>query len=138
MKKFEYFTLQKIQTHTFTMNPIELEAYIDFAVKRIYFLSKPQKDSGQHCHYIEKEFFVMIQGFCTAVIDQGNGKEDILLEGGISGIYVPNYVWHGFKNFSKDAIILAISSTNYNPDRSDYLEEYDAYLKIRDKHLKYV
>ena len=45
-------------------------------------------------------------------------------------IYLSSYVWHHFKNFSKDAILLALSSTNYSPDRSDYIEDYDEYKKI--------
>ena len=52
-----------------------------------------------------------------------------------SAMYVTNYVWHQFTNFSSDAILLALSSTNYNPNRSDYIEDYDAYLKIRDTAL---
>lgn len=135
MKKFEVVTLPMIETETSIMSPIELKNFIDFEVKRVYYISKPKQNTGQHCHYIEKEFFIMIQGTCTAVIDKRNGKEDIPLIGPKSGIYVPNYVWHGFKDLSPDAIILALSSTNYKPDRSDYLDDYDDYLKIRDEKL---
>lgn len=118
------------------MTPLELKEYIDFEVKRVYFFEIFQGESGQHCHKEEKELFVMIKGSCTAIIDQGNGREEILLEGPKNAIYVANYVWHGFKDFSEGAIMLAITSTNYRPDRSDYIEDYDEYLKIRDEHLK--
>ena len=89
-----------------------------------------------HCHYVEKELFVMIQGSATAVIDQGKGLEEFEFKAPHSALYAANYVWHGFKDFSDDAILLAISSTNYNPDRSDYLEDYEKYLTLRDQHLK--
>jgi len=135
-KPFQVYELKKIDTPKFVMSPIELKDYIDFEIKRFYYITNPTEESGQHCHYQEKEFFVLIQGTCTAVIDQGNGKEEFPMQGPSSALYVPNYVWHGFTNFSKDAILLAATSTNYNPDRSDYLEDYDAYLKIRDEHLK--
>ena len=65
-----------------------------------------------------------------AVIDKGNGKEDILLKGPGDAIYVGNCVWHGFKDFSPDAVLVALSSTNYSPDRSDYIEDYEEYQKI--------
>lgn len=113
----------------------QLQQYIDFPIKRFYIIQGAPTDTGQHCHKEEKEFFVMVKGSCTAVIDRGNGKEDILLQGPVGSIYVPNYVWHGFKNFSEDAIILAVSSTVYKADRSDYIEDYDAYLKVRDEKL---
>lgn len=137
IKKFEQFFIKTIETpkSPFVMSPLELADYIDFEVKRIYYITKPHGNTGQHCHYIEKEFFILIQGTCTAIIDSGNGKEDIPMTGPTTGLYVPNYVWHGFKDFSDDAVLLALSSTNYNPDRSDYLESYDEYLKIRDEKL---
>ena len=118
------------------MTPIELRDYIDFEVKRIYFITKPTADTGAHIHYEEKEMFILQQGTCTAIIDRGNGIEEMPMEGPKHGIYVPNYVWHGFKNLSENAVLLALSSTNYRPDRSDYLEDYTEYLKIRDEKLK--
>ena len=134
-KVFQKYTLKNIPTDRFLMTPLELYEYVDFDVKRIYFLSGTKKETGEHCHKEEKELFVMIQGSCTAIIDKGNGKEEISLEGPKEAIYVPNYIWHGFRNFSHDAILLAVSSTNYESDRSDYIEDYDEYLKIRDENL---
>lgn len=116
---------------------MELHNYIDFEVKRVYFIVNPKTGtSGEHCHFIEKEFFVLMQGKAVAIIDQGNGKEEIAMEGPKHALYVANYVWHGFKDFSDDAILLALSSTNYNPDRSDYLEDYNKYVQLRDEKLK--
>jgi len=135
-KPFTPHEIKNIPTEKFVMSPIELRDYLDFDVKRVYFMTHPKQDSGEHMHYIEKEFFIIIQGKCTAIIDRGNGKEDIAMEGPTTALYVPNFVWHGFKDFSEDAIILALSSTNYIPDRSDYLESYDEYLKIRDEKIK--
>lgn len=136
-KPFQKYTLKNIPTERFLMTPLELNEYIDFEVKRLYFLSDPQQATGDHCHKEEKELFIMIQGSCTAIIDKGNGKEELPLQAPKEAIYVPNYVWHGFKDFSKDAILLAITSTNYRPDRSDYIEDYDEYLKIRDEKLSH-
>ena len=97
------------------------------------FIQDCKQATGQHCHKIEKEMFVLQRGSCVAVIDRGNGKENFPMSGPGDYLYVGNYVWHGFKDFSSDAILLAISSTNYNPDRSDYIEDYEEYLKVRDK-----
>ena len=135
-KKFTLYTLTNRKTEKFTLTPLELKEYINFEVKRVYFLSEVTHDTGEHCHLEEEELFIMIQGSCTVSIDKGNGKEDVQMVGGETAIYVPSYVWHGFKNLSKDAVIFALSSTNYRPDRSDYIEDYDAYLKIRDEKLQ--
>ncbi len=127
--KFKQFELEKIQASNFIMSPVELKDYIDFEIKRIYYITNPTEKTGAHCHKIEKEFFILIQGKCTAVIDCGNGLKEINMAGSTSALYIGNYIWHHFKNFSKDAILLALSSTNYSPDRSDYIENYDEYKK---------
>ena len=127
--KFKQFELKKIQTSNFIINPVELKDYIDFEVKRIYYITNPTKKTGAHCHKIEKEFFILIQGKCTAVIDCGNGLEEINMTGSTSALYIGNYIWHHFKNFSKNSILLALSSTNYSSDRSDYIEDYNEYKK---------
>lgn len=130
-KTFQLFTIKKIFTDRFIMSPVELKNYIDFEVKRVYFITELKKETGSHCHKVEEEFFIMIQGSCVAVIDQGQGIEEIKMVGPTSAIYVPPYVWHGFKDFSPGAILLALSSTNYNPDRSDYIEDYEEFRKIK-------
>jgi uncharacterized cupin superfamily protein len=132
MKEFKIIELKKVVVpDKLNMIPIELKDYIDFEVKRVYFVTDPKAPTGAHCHKVEEEFFVLVNGACTAVIDRGNGLEEIKMEGPTSGIYVPNFVWHHFQDFSSDAILLALSSTNYNPDRSDYIEDYEEFIKIR-------
>ncbi len=128
--KFQKAEIKKIQAPNFIMSPVELKDYIDFEVKRVYFITQPTGNTGTHCHKIEKEFFILVNGTCTAVIDQGKGLEEIKMEGPTSAFYVGEYVWHHFKDFSSDAVLLALSSTNYDPSRSDYIENYEEYQKV--------
>lgn len=130
-KQFQQFTLKQVPTARFLMNPVELKDCIDFEIKRVYYLTNIKENTGQHCHKIEEEFFILIQGSCAAIIDQGKGLEEVILRGPSDAIYVPALIWHGFKNFSADAILLALSSTNYNPERSDYVEDYEEFKKMK-------
>lgn len=132
---FRRVEIRKINDPKFTMSPVELKEFIDFDVRRVYFITKPVTDSGAHCHLKEKEFFILVQGTCTAKIDRGNGIELFPLTAPQDALYVSNYVWHQFVDFSPDTVLLALSSTNYNPDRTDYIEDYEAYLKVRDAGL---
>lgn len=124
------FTYKKFQTKSTknekaSYNFLELQEHINFEVKRVYFAQDFKVESvGGHCHKIEEEMFVMARGNCVAVLDKGNGLEETPFAPG-EAIYVGNYVWHAFKHFSPDAILFAFSSTNYNPDRSDYIENYN-------------
>ena len=135
MKQFQQFTIKKIDTPRFVMSPVELKEYIDFPVKRIYFVTNPTAPTGAHCHKFEEEFFIVLKGSCVAVVDRGNGLEDLPMEGPTGAMYVPPFVWHHFKDLSSDLVLLALSSTNYTPDRIDYIEDYNEYLKIRDEKI---
>ncbi len=127
---YKKLVLKVVVNEKATYSIAELKDYIDFDVKRIYFIQDCKSATGQHCHKEEKELFVMIKGTSTAIIDRGNGKEEIPFAGPGDAFYVGNYVWHGFKDFSEDAVLLAISSTNYSEDRSDYIEDYEEYRKV--------
>jgi mannose-6-phosphate isomerase-like protein (cupin superfamily) len=135
-KEFKKFSLKTFASRGYSLTPIEFKDLIPFEVKRTYYLAnfEPGSVTGEHCHYMEEEVFIQLAGRSTAVIDRGNGKEEIGLEAG-EAIYAPNYVWHGFHSPSPDCVILALSSTNFNPTREDYLEDYAEYLEIRDEHL---
>lgn len=130
MLKFKEHKIKKIDADNFVMSPVELKDYIDFEVKRVYFVSEPKGETGSHCHLKEEEFFILAKGSCTAVIDRGKGLEKISMHGPESAIYVGNYVWHHFEDFTPDTVLIALSSTNYNPDRSDYIEDYEEYKKV--------
>ncbi|NQU99682.1 MAG: FdtA/QdtA family cupin domain-containing protein [Parcubacteria group bacterium] len=130
MLKFKEEKIKKIDANNFIMSPVELKDYIDFEVKRVYFVSEPKGETGSHCHLKEEEFFILAKGSCTAIVDRGNGLEKISMKGPESAMYVGNYVWHHFEDFSSDALLIALSSTNYNPNRSDYIEDYEEYKKM--------
>lgn len=135
MKEFKQFILKSFPSRGYFLTPIEFKDVAPFAVKRAYYVTDLQSGSvtGEHCHKVEEEVFVMVRGSCTAIIDRGigAGKEEIPFAAPGAAMYVPNLVWHGFKNFSPDAVLLALSSTNYSPDRSDYVENYDEYVKMK-------
>lgn len=132
-RRYNLFTLKNIQSPNFVMTPLELKDYINFEVKRVYFIGTPQgpKNTGAHCHIAqEDELFVMMAGSCTAVVDDGHGLEEVALQAPLHALHVPQLVWHHFKDLSDDAVLLAITSTNYNPNRLDYCENYEDFKKL--------
>jgi len=134
---FKQFQLKTFSGKGYDLTPVEFKDVAPFEVKRMYYITHFENNTiqtGEHCHYIEEEVFILAQGTVTAIIDKGQGKEDVEMNTS-DALYVPHHVWHGFKNPSSDSVIIALSSTNYTPDRSDYLEDYEEYLKIRDEHL---
>ena len=92
--KFKKFEINKIDTPAFVMSPIELKDYIDFEPKRIYFISAPKGEmkTGAHCHKVEEELFILVQGTAIAVIDRGRGLEETKMRAPQSALYVGGYV----------------------------------------------
>lgn len=132
-RKYKIFTLKNIQAPNFLMTPLELKDYLDFEVKRVYMLSAPRglKQTGNHAHrHDEDELFIQLQGSCTISVDDGHGIEDVPLVGPKTAIYIPHLVWHGFSQMSDDCIIFALTSTNYDPSRSDYVEDYQEFKQL--------
>lgn len=125
---FKLWPLKIFTNKIYHLTPFELKDQVPFEVKRVYWVTQSAGiPTGQHCHMEEQEVFVCVAGTMTAVIDKGQGKELFEMKEG-DAAYVPNFVWHGFENFSADAVLLAFSSTNYSADRSDYCEDYEEYL----------
>ncbi len=131
-KEFKKFTLRTFYDRGYALTPVELKDAIPFQVKRTYFVRdfEAGAQTGEHCHKIEEEVFVQVKGSSIAIIDRGAGKEEMVMSAPDDAIYVPAYVWHGFKNASPDCVIAAFSSTNYNPTREDYVENYEEFKKV--------
>lgn len=131
-KEFRKFELKTFNDRGYQLTPVEFKDVMPFEVKRVYFVREFETDAqtGEHIHKIEEEVFVQVKGTSTAVIDRGAGKEEIVMSAPGDAIYVPAYVWHGFKNASADCVIVAFSSTNYNSTREDYIEDYEEFKKV--------
>lgn len=107
---------------------LELKDYLDFEVKRIYYFYDITS-AGGHCHKVEKEFFICLKGQVTFEIDEGQGLEKVELRAN-EAIYVKNYVWHHVVSASAEAVILALTSTNYDNNREDYIEDYEKFKNL--------
>ncbi|MFZ5391557.1 MAG: sugar 3,4-ketoisomerase [Patescibacteria group bacterium] len=129
MAAFKKFILPIHTDDRFSLIPLELKDQIDFEVKRVYALLAAKQPTGSHCHKTEKECFICFKGQVTAVIDSdGQGLKEIILKQA-EAIYVGNYVWHHFKDFSDDCLLVALSSTNYDTTRQDYINDYGEFIK---------
>lgn len=110
------------------LTPVEVSNYCDFDVKRVYTVYSNKEKRGGHAHLVEEEVFFMAAGTCVARLHDKANWIEISLSANENLIYVGKLIWHEFDNFSDDAVLVALSSTNYNPDRSDYIEDFDKFL----------
>lgn len=107
----------------------EINKEIDFAIKRIYYISKvpPNLTRGHHGHKKLKQFMIAINGSFEVELDDGKNKYSFILNNSKEGLYIPAGYYRVLKNFSSGAICLVCASEIY--DKEDYIFDYQDFLK---------
>ncbi|MBU1151228.1 FdtA/QdtA family cupin domain-containing protein [Patescibacteria group bacterium] len=128
--------LEKIKLEVFTddrgvLVPLELKDFIDWEVKRIYFLPVLKGERGAHAVRGEKKIYICEKGTMEASFHDGKAWVDFELNGSGEAVVMEGFYYRKFFNFSDDAVLLAVSSLNYN--RDDYVFDLDEFIKEANK-----
>lgn len=104
-----------------------------FEIKRVYYIFDTKKDveRGFHAHINLKQIAIAVKGSCTFVLDNGLKKKEIELNNPNQGLLIEGLIWREMKNFSEDCVLVVIASEHY--DESDYIRDYDKFLKKVEK-----
>lgn len=110
---------------------VEQENHIPFIIQRTYWLyDVPGGESrGGHAYKENQEFIVALSGSFDVILDDGSEKKTFTLNRSYYGLYVPKGLWREMENFSTNSLALILSSTDY--DASDYIRDYDQFLKMK-------
>jgi len=81
---------------------------------------------GEHAHRLCKQFLVCVAGTCSVMVDDGEAREEFLLDRPTLGIYLPPMTWGVQYKYSKDAVLLVFASDYYDP--ADYIRDYREFL----------
>lgn len=113
-----------------TLAVSELARDLPFTPKRLYCVfDVPSREvRGEHAHRRLEQFLLCVKGECSLVVDDGDRREEILLDTARIGVYVPPMVWAVQYKFSSDAVLAVLASERYRPD--DYIRDYDDYLRL--------
>ena len=132
-KRYLIGQVKQVESPNFVMNPAELKDHLPqgekFNIKRVYWITSPKGDkrSSQHAHTNEDEIFIVLQGKAHIILDdEGKRKKSLKLEKN-DIVWVPRYVWHGLDRLGSESIVLALSSTNYDPERKGYIDDYQKF-----------
>ena len=60
------------------------------------------------------------------MVDDGNNRTEVLLDGPQLGLHVPPMVWATEYKYSADAVLLVLASEVYRAE--DYIRDYDLFL----------
>jgi acetyltransferase-like isoleucine patch superfamily enzyme/dTDP-4-dehydrorhamnose 3,5-epimerase-like enzyme len=107
----------------------EYDRHLPFVVQRYFIIfNVPTKEvRGEHAHRRLHQFLICVKGACSVVVDDGDARDELLLDRADVGLYVPPMVWTTQYKYSQDAVLLVLASDAYDPD--DYIRNYDEFLK---------
>jgi dTDP-4-dehydrorhamnose 3,5-epimerase-like enzyme/carbonic anhydrase/acetyltransferase-like protein (isoleucine patch superfamily) len=108
----------------------EFERTVPFQPKR-YFITFDVPNArmrGEHAHRECEQFLVCVRGSCAVVVDDGQQREEVLLDRPTRGIYVPPMVWATEYKHSSDSTLMVFASHFYDPD--DYIRDYSEFIRM--------
>ena len=82
---------------------------------------------GAHAHKSMHQLLVCVHGDCSVAADDGEHREEFLLDAPDLALHIEPMVWATQFRFSSKAVLMVLTSGEY--DRSDYIEEYEEYLR---------
>jgi hypothetical protein len=111
-----------------TLHIAEAQKNIPFLIRRTMVISDVQngESRGAHGHKQFDQVIVPVRGSFVLGLDDGEVKQEILLNDPSVGIRLMPKLWHTMSNFSPDAIILVFCDQHH--DEADYIRDYDEFL----------
>ena len=110
---------------------VALETFenIPFDIKRVYYIFDTLSDvsRGFHAHKNLKQVLICVKGSCRILLDDGNSKDNIILDSPQTGLLIESLVWREMHDFSEDCVLLVLASEYY--DEADYIRDYDNFLR---------
>ena len=106
----------------------EFEQHIPFPVKRYFVVfDVPSAETrGEHAHKTCHQFLVCVKGSVSVVADDGEHRQEFVLQRPNQGVFLPAGTWGIQYRYSADAVLLVFASEHYNAN--DYIRDYQTFL----------
>ncbi|KAB2907887.1 MAG: FdtA/QdtA family cupin domain-containing protein [Ignavibacteriales bacterium] len=100
-----------------------IEKIVPFQIKRVYYIYNNTKNlpRARHRHKKTVQATICIKGSVDVYNNDGTTKLTFRLDSPSKCLILEPQDWHIMHNFSEDAILLVLASTEY--DRDDYIHE---------------
>ena len=108
----------------------EINKHLPFEPKRFFVVfDVPSREvRGEHAHRELHEFLVCLRGNCSVALDDGQNRDEVVLDTSTIGLHIPPKLWRVHYKYSADAILLSLCSEIYKAD--DYVRDYDEFLEL--------
>ncbi len=114
----------------------EVGRQVPFDVLRYFLIfDVPSAETrGEHAHHACHQFLVCVAGKVAVVADDGEKRQEFILDRPNLGIHLPPMTWAVQYKYSADAVLLVLASGHYSPE--DYIRSYDEFLRIKGQQKK--
>lgn len=112
-----------------TLSYCQAKEMLPFAIKRIFYIHdiSPKAVRGGHAHHTTQEVVICLSGACRLKAYAADGTAAVFnLAEPNRGVYLPAMWWVELEDFSPQAIVLVLASTDYSPD--DYIREPESFF----------
>ena len=86
-------------------------------------------EARRGCHANRNSEFILISvsGSCTVLVDDGQERQEFVLDSPQKGLYCGKMTWKEMYNFSPDNVLLVLASTEY--EVNEYIKDYEQFKK---------
>jgi acetyltransferase-like isoleucine patch superfamily enzyme len=108
----------------------EVGNHLPFPVARYFVVSDvPSLEvRGEHAHRECHQFLVCLRGSCAVTLDDGQHREEVLLDSQTLGLHLPPMIWSALYHYTPDAVLLVLTSHAYSA--ADYIRNYDEFQRL--------
>lgn len=131
MSKFKKIQLKTFEDERGKLTPIELPDYIDWPVKRVYYVTDVKEARGGHAVRGEKKMYIMMQGSCKARLHDGDEWHEFEMNGPSEALLMQEMCFREFTDFSQGSVLAIISNMSYDPEA--YIYDLDEFIKEVEK-----
>jgi len=97
-----------------------LEKVIPFDIKRLFYIyGVDDSERGGHRHKQTFQAAICLVGSCVILNDDGESKQDFVLDNPSKCLILEPKDWHKMHKFSPDAVLMVLASTYFDAD--DYI-----------------
>jgi acetyltransferase-like isoleucine patch superfamily enzyme/dTDP-4-dehydrorhamnose 3,5-epimerase-like enzyme len=113
-----------------SLTAVNFSSDLPFVPRRVFAVTQvPSKDiRGEHAHRECEQFLLCLVGSVSCVVDNGEVRQEFLLNRSDVGLHISPMIWATEYNHSPDSLLLVFASHEY--DAADYVREYDEYLSL--------
>jgi len=121
---FKFIQLQQHGDSRGRLVALEDQKEVPFPIRRIYYMYGCEKNvrRGFHAHKELTQLVIPVSGSCVFVFDDGQSREETLLDDPAKGLLVEPKMWHEMYDFSADCVLMVLADAHY--DEADYIRDY--------------